>query len=296
MENDTKEIIWKINCVGCLSKNKTFYTKRSGFDYYKCSDCKMISLYSVPKSYSDIYEAEYFKGGSGGFGYVNYDEDKEPMRESFKRYLSIVENLSNKKGKLFDVGAATGFFINLAKEYGFSVSGVEISDFAADIARKRGFDVKTGVLEFKEIDKESFDVITMLDVIEHMPDPEVSLQISNKILKSGGLLVINTPDSGSIYSKMMGKNWHLLIPPEHIHLFNKDGIKKLLQRNGFELVMSTHIGKKFTVEYILNMLFKWLKFKIFQNMAMGLKGTKVGRISLPLDLHDNMFILAKKIK
>lgn len=291
MENDIKEI----SCVGCLSKEKILFGKKNGFSVYKCCNCKMLSLYRRPLSLDEVYDAEYFSGGSGGFGYVNYDEDKEPMRESFNKYLSLVENLSHTKGKLFDVGAATGFFMSLAKARGFEVSGVEFSDFAAGKGREKGFDIKTGTLKTTESANESFDVVTMLDVVEHIPDPEDDLRVVSKMLKKDGLVVINTPDSGSWYAKMMGMKWHLIVPPEHIHYFNEKGIRDLLSRNRFEMLMVTRIGKKFTVEYIFNMLYKWLKIKIFQKIAIRLKGTWLGKIPLPTDFRDNMFVVAKKI-
>lgn len=291
MENDIKEIV----CVGCLSKSKTFFGKKNGFNVYKCSNCRMLSLYKKPKTLDKVYNSEYFSGGSGGFGYVNYDEDKEPMRDSFKKYLELIKNISNKKGKLFDVGAATGFFMSLAMEDGFEVSGVEYSDFAANKGRDKGFDIKTGTLEKLNIQENAYDVVSMLDVIEHMPDPEIDIKIVQKMLKKDGLVIINTPDSGSLYARIMGINWHLVVPPEHIHYFNERGIKELLLRNGLDVLTVTRINKKFTLEYIFNMLFKWLKVGLFQSIAIGLKGTRLGRLSLPTDLKDNMFIVAKKL-
>ncbi|MES3005130.1 MAG: class I SAM-dependent methyltransferase [Patescibacteria group bacterium] len=291
MENDIKEI----GCVGCLSKDKTFFGKKNGFNIYKCSNCRMLSLYKKPQTLDQVYNSEYFSGGSGGFGYVNYDEDKEPMRNSFKKYLDLITKISNKKGKLFDVGAATGFFMSLAKVDGFEVSGVEFSDFAAGQGRSRGFDIKTGTLDKLAIEEGGYEVVTMLDVIEHMPDPENDIKIIQKMLKQNGLVVVNTPDSGSFYARMMGINWHLVVPPEHIHYFNERGIRELFTRNGFEVLLVTRMSKKFTLEYIFNMLFKWLKVGLFQKIAIRLKGTSLGRLSLPTDLRDNMFIVAKKL-
>jgi SAM-dependent methyltransferase len=291
MENGIQQIA----CVGCESLRKEFFGKKNGFSLYKCSDCGMVSLYEKPVASAEVYSADYFSGGGNGFGYVNYDEDKEPMRQGFYKYLSIIENLSGKKGKLFDVGAATGFFIALAKEKGFEVSGVELSSFAANKAREKGFDVATGTLESIPLIPNSYEVVTMLDVIEHMMDPEAEVKIAYSILKKDGLLVINTPNSGSTYAKLMGIGWHLVIPPEHIHYFNRVAMRKLLERNGFEVLVETTIGKKFTFEYVCNMLFKWLKIRLFQTIAIKTKGTWLGTFSLPINLRDNMFVVARKI-
>ncbi len=285
----------KIACVGCLSTDKTFFGIKSGFSLYKCSNCKMISLYKIPEASSSVYNAEYFSGGSGGFGYVNYDQDKEPMREGFKKYLNLIKKISGRTGKLFDVGAATGFFLVLAKDSGFTVSGVEISDFAAQKAREKGLNVVTGTLSDVNFVDSTYDVMTLLDVIEHMPNPENDIKIAGKMLRSGGLVVINTPDSGSLLAMALGTKWHLILPPEHIHYFNENGVRSLLRRNGFEILIVTRIGKKFTMEYVFNMLFKWLKVSAFQTIATKIKGTKLGTFSFPINFHDNMFIVARKI-
>ncbi len=291
MENE----IQKIACVGCQSLDKKFFGKKNGYSIYKCGKCTMLSLYEKPKASAAVYDSEYFSGGAKGFGYVNYDEDKEPMRESFKKYLQLIEKHSGKKGKLVDVGAATGFFLVLAQEAGFEVSGVEISDFAASIAREKGLNVITGTLDsLSTHPKESVDAMTLLDVIEHMPDPERDLRIAHTLLTHGGVLVANTPNSGSLYARMMGMKWHLVVPPEHIHYFNKKGIVELFDRVGFDVIVVTQIGKKFTLEYVFSMLFTWLRMNIFQKIATRLQGTRIGKFSFPINFRDNMFVIVKK--
>jgi len=141
---------------------------------------------------------DVFRGGGDGFGYPDYDRDKQAMAPTFTAYLDRIARISGRTGTLLDVGAATGFFMGMARARGWSVSGVEVSDHASQTARSRGFDVRTGVLTGQDFEDSSFDAITMWDVLEHMEDPARDVTKSAALLKKGGVLAINTPDSGSL--------------------------------------------------------------------------------------------------
>ncbi len=294
MENDFKKIIVK-DCVACGKTRHAFFCTKKGYEIYKCTECAMLSLYPVPKSVSHIYENDYFSGGQKGFGYVNYDEDKEPMRPIFEVYLKRIEKMRGGKGLLLDVGAATGFFMGIATNLGWKTKGVDISQYAAMLAREKGLDVIQGTIVDISAKGELFDVVTMWDVVEHMSDPGSNIVKAASVLKPGGMLVLNTPDSGSFFAKMLGKNWHLIIPPEHIHYFNSKSMEKILDASGFKTVSVSRIGKKFTLEYIFLMLQKWMGFSILKRTVMFLKKHKnIGQISLPINLRDNMFVIAVK--
>jgi len=214
------------------------------------------------------------------------------MIPTFQKYLNIVSSLGLKNGKLLDIGAATGFFMNLAKKRGFQVKGVELSDFAAKIARDKDLDVVTGDLLSGNFLGESFDVITMFDVLEHVPDPKKLISEASRILKKGGLLLINTPDAQSLWARILGSKWQLIMPPEHIYYFSPKNLGKHLSNNGFSVKVSTKIGKRFTIQYIMKMLYKWQGFKIF--LAKIFSNGFLSRISIPINLHDNFLLVAKK--
>lgn len=245
----------------------------------------------LPSSTSDVYDASYFSGAEGGYGYVNYEEDKEPMIPVFQKYLARIERAAGKKGTLLDVGAATGFFVRLAHQEGFSAQGIEISEHAAALGRKNGLHVETGTLSNVT---GVFDVITMLDVIEHVPDPRAEINRAYALLNSGGILILNTPDAGSLFARVLGKRWHLIVPPEHLYYFNRRNLSRLLEEEGFEVEQVTTIGKSFTLKYIFKTLYKWTKLRLFDVYARWFGYGALSRLAIPLNLHDNMFILARR--
>jgi hypothetical protein len=89
--------------------------------------------------------------------------------------------------------------------------------------------------------------------------------------------------------------WPLIIPPEHIFYFNKEGIRRILKRSGFEVIEFRKIGKKFTLEYIFHTLSRWLKWPIFSKPLEFFRKNKLGKISIPIKLRDCVFVIARKI-
>lgn len=279
----------KIVCNLCGNTDSKFFCSKNGYSLYKCSNCKLIFVYPTPESI-DVYDDSYFSGAEKGFGYVDYDADKEPMISAFNHYIDLINNLGISSGKLLDIGAATGFFMSIAKKRGFNVVGVELSDFAARKGRENGLDIVTGDLLNTNFEGESFDVVTMFDVLEHVPDPKKLISEVSRILKPNGLIIVNTPDAESMWAKVLGKRWQLIMPPEHINYFSPKNLSKYLEDNGYDVKINTKIGKKFTLQYILKMLYKWQGLRIFL-----VKSNKfLSSISVPINLRDNFFMIAKK--
>lgn len=287
MENTTN----KITCSLCGRDGASFYTSKNSFDLYKCLNCGLIFISPIPESIG-VYDDSYFSGAEKGFGYVDYDADKEPMIPTFNKYLDILDGMGVKGGSLLDIGAATGFFMNIAKKRGFVVTGVEFSDFAAEKGRKLGLNLITGDLISQKFSDECFDVITMFDVIEHVPNPKEIISEVKRILKKGGVVIINTPDAESVWAKVLGRHWQLIMPPEHINYFSPRNLGNYMMENGFKVILSTKIGKKFTLQYVIKMLYKWSGLRIFLT-----KANSTGFLSktyIPINLRDNFFMIVKK--
>jgi 2-polyprenyl-3-methyl-5-hydroxy-6-metoxy-1,4-benzoquinol methylase len=280
-----------MTCHVCASGDTALFCKKNNFDIFRCHECGLLFVYPLPVSTTEIYAKDYFEGAHDGFGYVDYDADKEPMIPTFEKYLRLIRDKVGGGGTLLDVGAATGFFVGMAKRAGFTSRGVELSAHAAERARQKGLDVQTGTLADVS---GTFDCITMLDVIEHVPDPRAELARAASLLKVGGLLIINTPDVGSLFARLLGKRWHLIVPPEHLYYFSRATMRRLLSEVGFEVEMETTIGKSFTPQYILKTLYKWTKLKVFEWLANDVQHSFISRLSIPINLHDNMFVIARK--
>lgn len=137
---------------------------------------------------------------------------------------------------LLDVGCGNGEFLNLARNMGWKVEGLDVDSRAVEIARSSGLTVHHGGIEVLNGQTERFDVITLGHVIEHVHDPVGLLKACHRLLKPDGLLWLETPNVESYGHACYGRHWLSLDPPRHLTLFTWDSICLALNKAGLERV------------------------------------------------------------
>ncbi len=290
MENElTTEVI---HCPACGSATRPWIVAK-GFPIRTCGGCGMKFVYPLPSNVSGVYGADYFFGAKGGFGYVNYDQDKRAMEPILKKYLALIEERRPERGRLLDVGAATGVFVALAQRAGWQAEGIEISSAAVAAAKTKGLPVTEATLE--SLDGESlYDAITFLDVLEHLPDPAQALRIAHRLLRPGGVIAVNVPDAGSLYARVMGRAWHAIVPPEHLSYFTFSSLDRLLVDRGFQNIRGRAINKSFSAPYLAATCGRWLGWRWLAKAASALERSRMGKLALPVPLFDNLMVIAQK--
>ena len=174
-------------------------------------------------------------GGRRGIGYADYRADEAMYRRYFARKVQCLGRFA-KPGRLFEVGAATGYFLDEARKAGWTVSGVEVSPKAAEYARNElGLDVRTGRLEDLVIEPGRYDAIAVLQTIEHLPEPRTALRAMHAAVRAGGFLLLTTPDSRSAVARLMGRYWPSY-RPEHLWYFDRNRISSLVEEAGWRRV------------------------------------------------------------
>ncbi len=144
------------------------------------------------------------------------------------RYLAIPE-----KGRMLDVGCGDGSVLKLAQELGWNAQGVDFDAQAVDTARRKGLSVRLGGLAEQRYPDESFDLVLMGHVIEHVHDPLATLREIRRVLRAGGKLVVATPNAASWGHRHFGPNWRGLEPPRHLRIFNAHNLAVLAERAAF---------------------------------------------------------------
>jgi len=136
---------------------------------------------------------------------------------------------------LLEVGCGPGYFLDAARELGIAVEAVDRAPNAA-AARARGHLVHD--LWFEDLGPPSprFDALALWEVIEHVPDPKDTLRRARAWLRPGGLLALSTPSASGLPARLLGRRFPMIAPPEHLTIFSRRGLRRLLRASGFEVL------------------------------------------------------------
>lgn len=215
----------------------------------ECGACGLV--FAAPLANDERqadYDETYYRSGI----YADYLEDRAAIRKNAVRTLSELEKLVSGRS-LLDVGCAAGFFLEAARDRGWSVRGLDISSYASEYARAElRLDVEAGSIESERDATDSFDVVTLWDTIEHLRRPDLALINIRRLLKPGGMLALSTGDYGCLLRRLMGRRWRLFTDPTHNFFFDEASLKRLLRQAGFETVRITRRGKWVSLSMILH--------------------------------------------
>lgn len=224
-------------CKMCGSlKNYLLYSAESHGRHYeimKCHICDVVYMADdLTQSELDSYYSEQYD-----YNDFRYRQETNPLAEATViKNLNLIKPYLKSHPKLLEVGCMHGYFLNKAREIGFEVSGLEKSKNAAIYGRKTfELNIKNGDLADAKFQPNSFDIIFMGHVIEHLPNPKNDLDVIKKILKPNGLLVILCPNFKSIGAKIFNRTWSWLCPPEHIFQYTPKTISALLNTSGLSI-------------------------------------------------------------
>jgi len=183
------------------------------------------------------------------------------IRESYLKTAESQVRLIQKYASgtnLLDIGCAQGFFLYNASKAGYTAKGIEISQDAAEYAvREFGLDVEAKPFEELRFPENQFDIVTLWQVLEHVPYPLTVLQEVHRILKPGGLLVVSTPDIGGIPAKILRRRWWD-IKRLHINQFTTKTLTDILRNGGFKNMSSVSYRGFVSLSILLTMTLKYL--------------------------------------
>lgn len=221
-----------MQCEICQSKLLSMWATVSDYNYYRCKKCYYLFVYPKPSS-GEL--RKYYQNTK----FYDKAESEKPrlVRESNSR-LQMLSGLAKEYGlkkNLLDVGAASGIFLEQGEKNGWSVEGIELSPELADRARNKGFTVTEGLIE--ELPGNSkFPIVTAWEVIEHTIDPIEFMARLRGYAQDGGLIALSTPLSNGLPARVLGSQFPMICPPEHISLFSRKSITMLGERLRLKMV------------------------------------------------------------
>lgn len=258
----------------------------------ECPQCGLQFLDPIPdkKALDKIY-ADYYKA----WDIKQSGKEVSMMKtRTFQRYLGQITNFVS-SGTLLDIGCATGELLAVAREMGFDVYGVEVSPEGIRRCKERfgedriiGKNLKPG-----DFPPEFFDVITLSDILEHMPDPSPFLDNIYNILKPNGILMIVTPDTSSWTRKVLGTRW-LHYKEEHVYYYNSNNIFRLLSPR-FHIFSLGSAYKSLTLDYCASIIKNYATSGAVKKITSVLKHlpASIGQYPLKINIGE-MLVLSRK--
>ena len=253
----------------------------------KCKHCGLI--YINPRIKADLIIQGYSEGADEAF--VSQAAGRE---KTFARCLDFLEKHTNAKcGKILDIGAANGSFLSVAKKRGWDVAGVEPNVWLCQWAKKHyQLDIKPTTIFEQKYPDNSFNVVTLWDVLEHVPDPTLVLKECNRILKKEGILIINYPDIGTWISKLLQRKWVFLLSV-HLYYFTSTTIRNILNKTGFSVARQKPHFQSLELGYLM------FRMKAYSNIlhTIGYSTTRVLRLDkfqIPYWLGQTLVVAKKK--
>lgn len=204
----------------------------SGEQFQLVYDPEWDLLETYPKPSSDKLP-DYYKSED----YISHTDSKRNLFEkiyhlvrvfSLKKKLNLVNAQAKNKGNLLDVGCGTGNFLNVCEENGWSVLGIEPDHSARAIANKKIGNKVFNSDELNKLETNSFDVITLWHVLEHLPNPKEEIGLFKKLLKANGILIIAVPNYKSYDANHYKEFWAAYDAPRHLWHFSRTAISKLV--------------------------------------------------------------------
>ncbi len=285
-------------CNLCGANGARVLFRKNSTGFLQCRQCglewvhplpamaKMRELYSSPRYFNTDDISQY--------GYSDYVRNKHLNVNLFNRRLDeILRFTDGQRGLLLDAGCATGVLLELARLRGWEVCGVDVSEYATHIAREYyNLDIFTGELAGAAYPDQHFDVVVMDDLIEHVADPSALVQESHRILKTGGLFTLNTPNRAGLWHLLMGRRWFHYKQSEHTYFFSPEVISELQDRHGYR-VLDIYSSSK-----IIDLNYAFGRLRYYSPALSNLLVQTVGRllissITFPIRVGE-MAVFARK--
>jgi len=210
-------------CPGCLHEATRSAGTVGGYDLVHCRRCATLLTVRLPSSAAEATD------------YEGANEVSLEVPAFVERRLGEIVGTFERQRRLnrwLDVGCGAGALLRAASSLGWEAVGTEVSPSAVEAIRATGLEVHLGRLDDVGLEPGGFDVVSLVEVVEHLADPEQTLRDAARLVRPGGTLYLTTPHGRGLSARLLGTGWSVVAPPEHLQLFSVAGLRALLRRCG----------------------------------------------------------------
>lgn len=229
-------------CPLCGSSSFAPRVLRDGFQYVTCTSCAFVYLNPqlTQQAVRDVYNDEDVR--KFFFEQLLLPHVERDQRGEFTERARVLKSLTPEaRPRLLDIGCAAGNFLMRAGEEGFIGEGLELNQLYVDyMAAHRKIKVQARLLEEMKYPDETFDVVTLWDVLEHLPKPVETLKEVGRVMRRGGILGLTTINHACVNETILKDRWRYYMPPDHLCSFTPALLEMLLKKCGFTIVKIEH--------------------------------------------------------
>ncbi len=218
-----------------------------------------------------------------------YLSEKDNRYLTFRKALGLLGPAGGRR--LLDVGAYCGYFVDVARAAGFDAEGIELSRWAVAHARGLGLPVRNETIEERARSGARYDVVTLWDVVEHLPDPRRELEAAARLVRPGGHLHVSTIDAKSLVARLLGRRWPWLMDM-HVVYFDRATLPALLEETGFRVLARRAYTHTVSADYLLRKIAA--SFAPLAPLAGALRRLVPAGLPVPVNLGDNMVVSAER--
>jgi 2-polyprenyl-3-methyl-5-hydroxy-6-metoxy-1,4-benzoquinol methylase len=253
----------------------------------KCNRCGLV--YANPRFDAQMIDDEYARVDD-----PQYIEEREGRVLTFRRNLLPLEALVAAPGprRLLDVGCHIGVMLEIAQERGWQATGIEPSEWAAARARERGLNVINATLSHAHLPPDSFDAVTLWDVVEHLTDPASDLTQVHRVLKPGGVVALHTIDIESPLARIMGARWPWLMEM-HLIYYSPKTLGRQLEQIGFKVEKIIYQGRYLRLGYFITRVEPY-SHSLASAMNWCADRLHLCDLAIPINFGDLFTIFARK--
>jgi len=274
------------SCPVCQSKKSVRKIINRDYQLTKCLDCGLLWDSAPPLDTSALYEEEYYNSSLLKGGYGNYSQAMKLNSKTFRHRLISSQSKIASKGWLLDVGCALGDCLIHAKDLGWEHPlGLDVSEFAIKFASSRDLSVFCGSLINHSFQPNSFDLLLLQDVIEHIADPLSHLKAAYQLLKPGGWIYVVTPDVEGLWSKLLGSHWYHYKPKEHLTYFSKSTMKLSLHQSGFTNMQLKSAVSFMSIGYVFERM-RYYQPTVFLALMRTFQSIGLGDLVIPFNIGE----------
>jgi len=240
----TPPALVEVACALCGCERRQLRFRATDVALYSCANCNLT--YVSPRRAADalvreVYDAGYWKSSCASErGYSDYLACAAAYRSTYRRRLRVWSKHLPASGRVLDVGCAAGFFLEEMRARGWNVYGCDASQAIVGAARERlashAEQIVCAPIEARPFGDQRFDLISLWDVLEHLPEPVVALAQLREQVAPGGRLILETQNIDSLAARLLGPRWHHFKHDEHLHHFNKRTLDLVLEHAGWRRV------------------------------------------------------------